>query len=251
MSFIQTEYEEKVAILKLNRGVTSPINLELVNELSENLKKIKDNPDTNSLVLTSTNNKFFSIGFSLPELIKFNQEKLIEYYRAYNQLSIELYTFPKPTIAALTGHAIAGGCILALCCDYRFIADGRKLMGLNEIKLGLPVPYPGDCILRDLVNSRIAREIMEIGEFYQSDELLKMGLVDKVFPLEKVLQKSIDKAKLLGSMPIEAYRIIKNNRVERVEKRIRKQLKEKERLFIKCWCKEEAQKLLREAAKKF
>lgn len=77
---------------------------------------------------------------------------------------LALYTLPKPVVAAITGHAIAGGCILALCCDYRFISEGRKLMGLNEVKLGVPVPYLADRVLHALVGTRYAREIIESGE---------------------------------------------------------------------------------------
>lgn len=251
LKFIQIENTDKVAILKLNRGITNPINLELVNELSENLINLIDNPDIHSLILTSTNNKFFSIGFSLPELIKLNEKDLTTFYRAFNRLCIGLYTFPKPTIAALRGHAIAGGCILALCCDYRFISEGRKLMGLNEIKLGLPVPYPGDCILRNLVGSQIARDVMENGEFYSSTELFKIEIADEVLPLEEVLPKSIEKAKLLDSLPQDAFKVIKNNRTEMIEIQIKKYLGEKEKSFLECWKLKTTQELLKEATKKF
>ena len=74
---------------------------------------------------------------------------------------------------------------MALCCDYRFIAEGRKLMGLNEVKLGVPVPYLGDCILRHLVGARHARDIMDTGDFYHPEVLLQMGMVDQALPLEK------------------------------------------------------------------
>ena len=251
LNFIKIEKKDNIAILKLDRGVTSPINLDLVSELRTILKKEKENTDTKSVILTSNNEKFFSIGFSLPELIKLDKNQLREFYQNYNKLSIELYTFPKPTIAVMMGHAIAGGCILALCCDYRIIADGRKLMGLNEVKLGLPVPYPGDCILRSLVNSRIARNVMEIGEFYPSDELLKMGMVDEVYSIEEIFSKAVEKAKKLGDLPEYAIRKIKNNRTENVKEQILKNLVEKEELFFKCWFKDETQKLLKEAVIKF
>ena len=109
----------------------------------------------------------------------------------FNQVCMELYTMPKPTVAAVTGHAIAGGCILALCCDYRFAAEGRKLMGLNEIRLGVPVPYLADCVLRQIVGARNAREIMETGEFYLPEQSLQIGMIDRVLPLEKVVADSI------------------------------------------------------------
>jgi len=251
MDRICIEYRDKVAILKLNRDVTNALNLQLVNQLAENLQKVRDDSDVHSLVLCSSNEKFFSIGFDIPELFKLTRKDFRIFYQAFNQVCIDLYTLPKPTIAAITGHAIAGGCILALCCDYRFIAEGRKLMGLNEIKLGIPVPYPGDCILRHVAGTRNALEISGTGEFYHPEESLQIGMVDQVLSLEQVLPKSIEKAKFLGALPHEAFWMIKRNRVEMVEAQILTHLAEKEQFFIECWYSDEARKRLKEAIKKF
>jgi enoyl-CoA hydratase/carnithine racemase len=158
---------------------------------------------------------------------------------------------PKPTVAAIAGHAIAGGCILALCCDYRVIGDGRKLMGLNEIKLGVPVPYVADRILRDLVGGRHARQVVESGDFYRPEEALSLGLVDQVCPAEQVLSQAIDRASQLGSSSPEAFAMIKRNRVERLEAEILARLEDKEGLFVERWYSEEARARLREAMEKF
>ena len=145
MQMIHVEYNDGVAIVRLNRPVTNALNLQLVEELAGTLKQVTCKSDVRSLVLGSSNDKFFSIGFDIPQLFERTREDFTFFYHTFNQMCLDLYTLSKPTIAAITGHAIAGGCILALCCDYRFIADGRKLMGLNEIKLGVPVPYLADC----------------------------------------------------------------------------------------------------------
>lgn len=251
MKLFRLECRDQVAILKLNRGTTNALNLQLVNQLAENLRKVRDDPDMHSLVLGSSNDKFFSIGFDIPELLELVKKDFKVFYQAFNRVCMDLYTLPKPTIGAITGHSIAGGCILALCCDYRFIAEGRKLMGLNEIKLGLPVPYPGDCILRHVVGARNAREIMSTGEFYHPKELLQIGMVDQVLPLEQVVPKSIERAKSLGGLPHEAFRIIKSNRTEMVEAQVLTHLQEKEQFFIELWHSNEARERLREAAEKF
>jgi enoyl-CoA hydratase/carnithine racemase len=164
---------------------------------------------------------------------------------------LRLYTFPKPTVAAITGHAVAGGCILALCCDYRLIAEGKKLMGLNEIKLGVPVPYLADCVLQGIVGTRCARDMMDTGEFYVPADALRMGLVDAVFPVGDVLPKAVEKARLLGAWPPPAFALIKRNRVEQIEQRVMARREEKERLFVDCWYSEEARQRLKEAIEKF
>ena len=124
-------------------------------------------------------------------------------------------------------------------------------MGLNEIKLGVPVPYIADCVLRYVIGVRRAREILETGEFCQSDELLEMGMVDQVLPLEDVLPKAIEKAQVLGSMPHEAYAMIKRNRIEAVEQQVLTNWEEKAERFIDLWYSDETRGLLKEAMEKF
>jgi enoyl-CoA hydratase/carnithine racemase len=251
MNFVAVEFKDGVAVLKLQRSTTNALNLDFLKEISNNLYELNKNPEVRAVVITSTNDKFFCIGFDLPYLITLSIEDVKTFYTTYNQLSLDLFSFPKPTVAAINGHAIAGGCILTLCCDYRYISEGRKLMGLNEIKMGLPVPYPGDRILTQIVGSKIAKEIMEVGDFYPSESSLKMGMVDGIFPLEQVLTKSIERAELLGNYPTPAYKMIKQNRVEKVKDEIQKSLEEKQQYFLNCWEKDATQNLLNEATKKF
>ncbi len=251
MDLIQAVHHEHVGVLKLNRKVTNAIDLTFVTTLAEKLEELNQASNLHGCVITSSNEKFFSIGFDIPKLVEFTEEEFRKFYHSFNQLCIDLYTFPKPTMAAITGHAVAGGCILALCCDYRFIASGKKLMGLNEIKLGVPIPYPADCILHQLVGYRNARDIVDTGEFYLPEKLLAMGVVDEVLPVEEVLPKAIEKMHSLSTMPLHGFKKIKQNRTEQVEAQIRHDLREKENIFIECWYSQDARQRLREAIKKF
>jgi len=251
MDLVEIENQDNVAIMRLTNGVTNPISLDLIKEISQNLKELKEDPSVCSVVLTGSNDKFFSIGFDLPNLYKKGEKEIRTFYRSYNRLCMDLYTYPKPTVAALTGHAIAGGCILAICCDYRVIASGKKLMGLNEIKLGVPVPYPGDVILKQIIGTRYAQMIMEMGEFFGPEQLMQMGMVNQVEKLKSVMERAVEQAKLLGDYPDMAYRMIKKNRVESVKEQIMENLDEKEQYFLKCWFSDETRKLLKKATKKF
>ncbi|UCG70069.1 MAG: enoyl-CoA hydratase/isomerase family protein [Thermoplasmata archaeon] len=251
MELVEIEHYDRVTELKLNNGITNALSLEFIRKIFKSLKDLKDDPAVNGVAITTNNHKFFSIGFDIPSLYDLNEQDFRIFYRTYNRLCMDLYTYPKPTIAAITGHAIAGGCILALCCDFRFIGEGRKLMGLNEVKLGVPVPYPGDCVLRQLVGPQNAQIIMEKGLFYPSEELLQMGIVDRVIPVEQVNSKAIDRVKLAGNMPNEAFNLIKRNRQEIVEKQVLKHLAKKEKTFIESWFSDEARKLLKEGMEKF
>jgi enoyl-CoA hydratase/carnithine racemase len=123
-------------------------------------------------------------------------------------------------------------------------------MGLNEVKLGVPVPYLPDCIARQLLGVNKARDVLETGDFHPPEDLLRMGMVDHVLPLESVLPKSVEKADRLGSMP-RAFALIKQNRVETIEAQVREHGEDKARAFLKCWFSPDTRERLREAIKKF
>lgn len=251
METISIDRRNGVALIKLHRGVTNPLNLACALELGKALDLARTDPDVRSVVLASANDKFFSIGFDIPELFDQDVDAFTRFYRAINRASLALYTLPKPVVAAITGHAIAGGCILALCCDYRFISEGRKLMGLNEVKLGVPVPYLADRILHALVGTRHAREIMETGEFYGPEEGFLMGLVDEVLPPDQVVDQAIEKAEQMGALPAAAYAMIKRNRVEDIEIQVLARTEQQEQGMLDCWFSGEARERLRQAMTKF
>ena len=251
VNYLQVEKHNEISVIKLSRGVINAIDTTLVHQLSEALESVKIDPDIRGLVLSSANEKFFSIGFDIPYLYDLSEEEFGSFYHSFNLLCLSLYTLPKPTLAALTGHATAGGCILALCCDQRIIAEGRKLIGLNEIRLGVPVPFIAECILKQIIDGRTVRQIVEGGGFYSPYEALHIGLVDESCPPDRLLITTIEKARELGSHPPQAFAAIKYSRTVMVEDQIQARLKERERIFIQNWFSQEARQLLKDAISKF
>jgi enoyl-CoA hydratase/carnithine racemase len=249
--FVTIEHHNQVAILKLNRGITNAIHSDLVLALDSALKSQADNPEVLGMVLTSSNSKFFSIGLDIPNLIALDEKNFRSFYQSFNQMCLGMLTISKPLVAGITGHAIAGGCILGLCCDYRFISEGHKLIGLNEIKLGVPVPYVADCILRKLIGYRNARDVMDSGGFFGPEEAQRLGMVDRVLPLEEVLSQSIEKARELAADSLEAFALIKSSRVRAIEGEITLQLSEREDAFIECWYSDDARAQLKDAIAKY
>ena len=117
METVSLEHHGRVALVRLQHGVTNALSPKLIHGLEAVFRRVKEDDAVNGLVLTGSNEKFFSIGFDIPELFEMNKDDFRGFYRLFNQTCLELFTLPKPTVAAITGHAIAGGCILALCCD--------------------------------------------------------------------------------------------------------------------------------------
>ncbi len=243
--------EGTVAIVRLAKGVTNAIGMQLVNDLRAKVKEVRDDPEARALLLTSESDRFFSIGLDIPELIEYDKDQFAQFIELFDRLCIELYSLPKPTVVAIRGHATAGGAILALTGDHRVMTTGRVAMGLNEVRLGVTVPYPTDRMLRDLVGSRTARDVMEVGDFFNPEELLAMGLVDEIVPPDEVLFIARELATSLAASPTEAYAAIKANRTGPVVAAIEADLPAKQAEFVDMWYSPAAQAQLEEAMLKF
>jgi enoyl-CoA hydratase/carnithine racemase len=157
MKTVISEIQQNIAVLTLNNGATNSISSALVKDLSEKLVEIRN--EVAGMILCG-GSKFFSIGLDLPSLLKCDRTEMSDFWYRFNYLILELYTISLPTVCVLSGHAVAGGNILALTCDYRFAGTDTKKIGLNEIKLGVPVPYLADIILRQIIGERSAKEMV-------------------------------------------------------------------------------------------
>ena len=248
MSKVKIEAHADVAVLRLSNAVTNAISPELVEDLAEALGQAKK--EFKGLILAG-GSKFFSIGFDLPTLLQLERSEMADFYSKFNRATLDLYTAPLPTACAIAGHAIAGGTILALTADFRFASSGRKLMGLNEVKIGVPVPYLADLMLRQIVGDRAATELNYCGDFLEAEQAHKVGLLDDVCSPEALDQKAIDKVAELAALPHYGFRLIKANRVEEVQARFNERGSMKTALFLDCWFNPAVQELLQAAAKKF
>jgi len=237
-------------VLELSNGVVNAIDLELVEALARSIDSAREDPEITSVVLATASDKFFSIGFDVPELLRLDRSGMTEFVSAFDDLCLSLFALPKPTVAAVTAHAIAGGCILALCCDYRMVSCGRCLMGLNEVRLGVPLPLLAQLVLGSVVGDRRARDVAYFGDLYEPEELLRLGIADAVLEPERILEESMEKARSLGSLPREAFTGIKEARVDRVEREFAEGRDRTRERFLDCWFSDETRSRLEEAAAK-
>lgn len=239
---------DDICVLKLHNGVINAIDLVLLDDFDKALQVIKEK--FKALIITG-GDKFFSIGFDLPKIVMFDRKELDIFIHKFNEVILNLYTINIPTAALLNGHAIAGGCILAIACDYIFSTESKKYIGLNEIKLGLPVPYLADMILRQIVNDKIANNLLYTGEFITAEEAKEYGIISETYKEEEIEQKVIERLKNIAKYSNEVFAEMKSNRTETVLLRYKKHYREKKDFFVNSWFKEETQNLLKEALKKF
>ena len=139
MTNVTIDERGQIALVRLTNGVINAISPELLEDFAQALKRIQK--EFKGMVLAG-GSKFFSIGLDLPKLLKLDRNAMTAFWKNFNDLTFDLFTIPFPTVCAIEGHAIAGGTIFALCCDFRFAANLPKKIGLNEINLGVPVALP-------------------------------------------------------------------------------------------------------------
>lgn len=240
-----------VVRLAMDRGRTNALGLEDAQELSDRLKGLAGDDRARSVVLASESGTFFSIGFDVPRLFRMDREAFRSFYDAFSRTCLDLYAFPKPAVAEVSGHAAAGGCVLALCCDYRVAGRGRWRIGLNEIRLGVPVPHLADALLRNLAGLRAARDLTDGGGFLGPEQALEAGLLDELVPAGDAAGRAMEKARELGSMPGRSFARIKRNRTEAIRRQVLDEWEEQQQYFVDCWFHPDTRERLEKVMERF
>ncbi|HVR61017.1 MAG TPA: enoyl-CoA hydratase/isomerase family protein [Polyangia bacterium] len=143
----------------------------------------------------------FSGGLDVPALLPLPRAEIRETWKTFFGVMRDIAASPIPTVAALTGHSPAGGTVLALFADYRVMADGPYVMGLNEVQVGLPVPTPLLRALTYVVGARQAERLAVGGILMSPADALRCGLVDEVVALDAVVPRAVAWASELLSRP--------------------------------------------------
>ncbi|MDQ2703117.1 MAG: enoyl-CoA hydratase/isomerase family protein [Pseudomonadota bacterium] len=178
--------------LRLARAPVNALNPALSSELATAVADASA-PGSGILGLVlSGGPKVFSAGLDVPYLVSLGDDRaaLRAAWDAFFQAARALAGAPLPVVAALAGHAPAGGCVLALCCDYRVMANGPYAIGLNETQVGLVAPEGIQHLLRRVVGTYRAERLLIAGELVQADAALAMGLVDELVDIDSVATRA-------------------------------------------------------------
>lgn len=230
MSLVTREEQSNgVVLLTLDRPRANAFSPELVSDLREALR---DSAGATGVVIASSQ-KLFSGGWDLTIVGGFDRAAMTEFVTAYTDLIRQLFAFPRPVIAALNGHAIAGGLILAAACDERIAARGDARFGLSEVALAVPIPGPLFEIFRYLLGDRGAERLAAAGENVPVDRAAAIGLVDEIVAAGELPQPAIERAYFLGERPRLAHAEIK--RRSRAEALARFDAARDEDPFLEFW----------------
>jgi enoyl-CoA hydratase len=203
------EKEGNIAVVKLNRPPVNSLNVKAYKDIYDVFVNLEKDESVKAVILTGTGDKAFAAGLDVKEVAG----KSIPDYFAFRNISRmcldKVAGIEKPTIAAIFGFVLGGGCELALACDLR-IAAGDTSIGCPEINLGIIPGSGGTQRLPRLIGIAKAKELLFMGDTVSAEEACSIGLVNKVVDKEVLLEEAKAWAKKLASKPKVALSLLKN-----------------------------------------
>jgi enoyl-CoA hydratase/carnithine racemase len=204
---VQLEVHGGVATILLNRPPMNALSFQVQEEIRQSAAEASARDDVRAVVLYG-GPKVFAAGADIKEMATASYQDMVARSNALQASFTAVARIPKPTIAAITGYALGGGCELALCCDLRVAGEKAKL-GQPEIQLGIIPGAGGTQRLPRLVGPARAKELIFTGRFVSAAEALQIGLVDRVVPDDEVYSAAMDMAEQFARGPAYALRAAK------------------------------------------
>lgn len=211
MSFenVKVEQEGNIAIVYVNRPeALNSLNYATLKDLKDAFAELENNNDIDIIILTGAGGKAFVAGADVAAMKDFEPLEGREFARFGQQVFAEIENNKKPVIAAVNGFALGGGCELAMACDIR-IASEKAKFGQPEVNLGLIPGFAGTQRLPRLVGKGIAKELIFTADAIDAEEALRIGLVNKVVPADKLMEAAVKMAKKIASKAQIAIRLAK------------------------------------------
>jgi enoyl-CoA hydratase/carnithine racemase len=211
MAEIKCERPDDILVVTMMRGKANALNLGIIEELNAAVDEAACDDAIRGVVLASNRPRFFSSGFDATEVFRYDRETMTLFFSRFIDLYESLYLLPKPVVAAVSGHAYAGGAILALSCDFRILAKGNFGFALNEINLGMVLP-PG--VIRMAVSAagpNRAREMLLFGDPITPARALEIGLAYSLAEPEAVLETATLRCSALAQKPRATYAATKHS----------------------------------------
>lgn len=192
----------RIRELELNRPPANALDPELIRALGTEVKAAAEGP-AEALILSGSTG-MFSAGLDVPRLLRLDREAIRNVWLDYLELVRAIAGSAVPAVAAVTGHCPAGGAVLALFCDQRVMAEGDFRIGLNEVRLGLPVPSVIVAAVTRLVGAHQAERMCVRGLMLTGVEARAVGLVDRLAPAEDVVERSLAWCREVIALPRRA-----------------------------------------------
>lgn len=236
---VRIEKTDGIGIVTLDKPPVNAIDLKLVQDADRSFRGLLEDDGIGAVVITG-GGKCFCAGLDLKTIPFYSSAEQRQMVEELNRIVALLYALPLPTVAAINGHAIAGGFILAISCDYRVGPSIPCRIGITESRVGIPFPISAMEVLCAELSPAAARRMTLMGRNTTPENALADGVLDELQPVEAVLPRALEMARELASIPSKAYGTIKHQLRGQAIARIEEAIRTGSDPLLKMWISEEA-----------
>lgn len=239
------ELHRDVAVVYMNTNEVNRQNDRFFADLEDALDLLERDHAERPVVLTSAAGVFsagFDFDYWFPPIQRNDAAAVGGAYHRFKKINQRLFTLPRPTVAAINGHAYAGGLITALCCDARIACHGPLRLGLNEVAIGLAMPAHFTEIVRYALGTRLAAELILRGRLYEAEEAARLGIVDALVAPETLIEAAVERAGELAPDSMTAYGFSKRALQAPTVRRLDEDSERLDEAFAESWCSPQARR---------
>jgi enoyl-CoA hydratase len=227
---IVVEQRDGVRLMRMQFGRANAMNRNMLDALASTLTEGAPQPT----VLTG-DGKIFSAGLDLVTLDTLDEDEFEEFLTRFSRTMVQVLTAPYPLVAAVNGHAVAGGCVLALACDYRVGVEGEYKIGMNELSHGLPLPAVANEIPRGALTPQTFRTVVMSGVLMEPETAQQVGILDMLTEdADSCVEQACALARQQGGAP-EAFAGVKAGVVAPIVNAVKELREPLDRRFIDIW----------------
>jgi enoyl-CoA hydratase len=241
---IDLKTENGIAVITIKHGKANALDSELCLELAKCFGELCRSDDR-AVVITGQE-RIFSAGVDLIRLSSGGPGYVRAFLPTLHRLYDAVFFHPKPVVAAINGHAIAGGCVLACCADRRIMASGNGRIGVTELLVGVPFPALAFEIVRFAVPGRYLSEVTLSGATYDLDAALQRGWIDMVVPANDLMAKAMEAAEQLAQLSPAAFAMTKKQLRAAVSERVAHSWKATDEKVTEIWAAPETLSCIRD-----
>ena len=209
--------ENDISIIKLDDGKANAFSYDMLSQVNELLTQVPR--DSGALVITGREG-LFSGGFDLKTLATGDMEKITKMVQLGYRLLLELFAFDRPIVAAVSGHSIALGLFVTCSADYRIAIDGKYVCQANEVRNNMDIPTQIMEIIRARVNKKYFYSAVYHSDAYSVQDSIEVGYIDEVVSEDQFMQRVMEKAKELATLPHPFYANTKKTAQDEVRQKI-------------------------------
>lgn len=243
MAAYHLDSNDDFGVLHLQASSANAMNDRVLQALADGLAEART-AHLRGLILTGYD-RFFSAGLDLVTVYDFDREQMRRFMTHWENTMIALFTFPMPVVAAINGATAAGGCLMALACDYRVMAKDAKI-GMTGIRLGISLPAAALEIFREAVPPANSAYVLYSGKLFNTDEALKLGLINEAVQSEDLFTTAWQRLRELSQHagnPVASLKAaLRQNVLARIQQNAEKMREE----FLEVWFSPAARKKLEE-----